>query len=168
MDGQNRICWVCFPQRDGVEPLGGELTAARRRYFTDPKHTVSLDKAQNFKGFNGHVRGKLSKRHFYWKKKITGTAAGEVIVEEAFGQKDGWVLVTRDMYGVIVSRNFFDKKHEWLRTEYYEPWDSARGTSRTLSCAGTGTRRQSTIMIPCCSGSPTVPAQQGRAWWTPR
>lgn len=126
MDGQNRICWVCFPQRDGVEPLGGELTAARRRYFTDPKHTVSLDKAQNFKGFNGHVRGKLSKRHFYWKKKITGTAAGEVIVEEAFGQKDGWVLVTRDMYGVIVSRNFFDKKHEWLRTEYYEPWDSGR------------------------------------------
>ena len=126
MDGQNKICWVCFPQRDGAEPMQGELAAARRRFFADPKHTVSLDKDQNVKGFGGHVRGKLSKRSFYWKKRITGTAAGEVIVEEAFGQRDGWVLVVRDMYGVIVSRSFFDRKHEWLRTEYYEPWDSGR------------------------------------------
>lgn len=126
MDGQNQICWVCFPQRDGMEPLQGELAAARRRFFADPKHTVSIDKAQSVKGFGGHLRGKLSRRHFYWKKKISGTAGGEVIVEEAFGRKDGWVLVTRDMYGVIVSRGFFDKKHQWLRTEYYEPWDSGR------------------------------------------
>lgn len=143
MDGQNQICWVCFPQRDGMEPLLGELAAARRKLFADPKHTVSIDRDQNVKGFSGHVRGRLSKRRFYWKKKISGTSGGEVIVEEAFGQKDGWMLVVRDMYGVIVSRSFFDKNHQWLRTEYYEPWDAgrARVSFTAGSEAGTILRR---------------------------
>lgn len=126
MDSQNRICWVCFPRREGLEPMQGELAAARRRLFADPKRTVTVDAAQNIKGFSGHVRGKLSRRHFNWKKKITGTPAGEVVIEESFGRKDGWALVSRDMYGVTVSRAFFDKQHQWQRTEYYEPWDQSR------------------------------------------
>lgn len=143
MDGQNRICWVCFPMRDGTEPLQGELAAARRRFFTEPNHSVTLDRAQNVKGFSGHVRGKLSRRRFHWKKKVSGTSGGEAILEEAFGHKDGWTLVVRDLYGVIVSRTFFDKQHEWLRTEYYEPWDSNRARVRFSpgSEAGTVQRR---------------------------
>lgn len=143
MDGQNRICWVCFPLRDGTEPLQGELAAARRRFFADPDHSVSLDRAQNVKGFGGYVRGKLSRRRFHWRKKVSGTSGGEVILEEAFGSRDGWMLVVRDLYGVIVSRTFFDKRHEWLRTEYYEPWDSNRARVRFSpgSEAGTILRR---------------------------
>lgn len=126
MELQDRVCWVCFPMRDGVEPMGGELAGARKRFLLDPKHTVSTRSDGSVKGFSGRLRGKLSRRGFYWNRKVQGAPGGEVVLEESFQRRDGWMVVTRDLMGVIVSRNYFDKAHHWVRTEYYEPWDAMR------------------------------------------
>lgn len=126
MELQDKVCWICFPMRDGIEPMGGELAEARRRFLLDPKHTVSTRGGGSVKGFSGRLRGKLGRRVFYWSRKVRGAPGGEVVLEEAFVRRDGWAVVTRDLMGVIVSRNFFDKKHRWVRTEYYEPWDAVR------------------------------------------
>lgn len=120
----NQVCWVCLPKRDGMEPIGGELALARRRFLLDQRHAVSIDRDQNIKGFKGRVKGRIGRRRFFWRMKVRGTSGGEIALEEAFGQKNGWTMVVRDMYGVIVSRSFFDKQHLWQRTEYYEPWDT--------------------------------------------
>ncbi len=125
MDGQNQICWVCFPQRDGFAPLRGELAAARREFFARSRRTVRVERACAIKGFSGHVRGRISRRGFYWKKTVQGAASGPVALEEAFGCLDGWLVTSRDLRGIITSRTFFDREHRWTRSEYYEPWNPA-------------------------------------------
>ncbi len=122
---------VCFPLRDGLETLQGELAAARRKFFQGGKKTVKVGRHEVVKGFDGDLRGKLSHWTFYWKKCAKNVADGKrLALEEAYDQKGGYVLVIRDFQGVIVSRVFFDKGHAWQKSEYYEPWDS--GTARVL------------------------------------
>lgn len=114
---------VCFPERDGMDSLSGEFAKARKQFFTGGKKAVKVGKAEIIKGFDGKLHGRLSRRGFYWKKS-TGRAGGGVTLEEAFDQKAGRVVVKRDFRGVIVSRTFFDKDQRWVKSEYYEPWDS--------------------------------------------
>lgn len=120
---QNVYC-VCFPQRDSLEMLQGELAAARRRYFKGGRRAIKVGRRETVKGFDGDLRGKLSRWGFYWKKTALGVSGQKgVALEEAFDQKGGYVLVCRDFRGVIVSRVFFSKDHAWQKSEYYEPWD---------------------------------------------
>lgn len=127
---QNVYC-VCFPRRDSVEVLHGELAAARRRFFTGGRRAVKVGRHEIVRGFDGNLRGKLSRWSFYWKKIALGVSGQKgVALEEAFDQKDGYVLVNRDFRGVIVSRSFFNREHAWQKSEYYEPWDS--GTARVM------------------------------------
>ena len=118
------VCWVCFPLRDGPDPLHGELAQARLRFFTGGRRAVRTENSLTVKGFSGRVKGRISQRSLYWKKTVKGVSGGSVVLEEAFGQKGGWLVVARDFRGLIVSRSFFDKSHRWLKSEYYEPWDS--------------------------------------------
>ncbi len=118
------ICWVCFPLRDGMEALHGELALLRREYFLQGGKAVRAGRSHLVKGFSGKLAGKLSRRSFYWKKTVTGASGGSVVLEEAFGRENGWLLAVRDFRGAIVSRTYFDKRHAWLKSEYYEPWDS--------------------------------------------
>ncbi len=134
MENYFDVCWVCFPLRDGVGSVHGELAQARHRFFTGARKPVRVDSSQTLKGFEGRIRGRISRRSFYWKKSAKGASGGGVTLEEAFGQKDGWVLVTRDLLGVIVSRTYFDKEQRWIRSEYYEPWDS--GSPRVIFLPG--------------------------------
>lgn len=120
------VCWVCFPFRDGLEPLHGELAKARRRFFESGRRTVKVEGPQTISGFQGHVKGKLTRRSFFWKKTVKGVYGGSSVLEEAFGQRQGWLAVTRDFRGIIVSRVFFDREHRWTKSEYYEPWDAGR------------------------------------------
>ena len=117
---------VCFPQRDSLDVLHSEFAAAREQFFSGGRKTVKVGRSQVVKGFDGKLKGKLSRRGLYWKKTATGMAGERAIaLEEVFEQKGGWVLVTRDFRNVIVSRAFFNKSHIWLKSEYYEPWDAA-------------------------------------------
>lgn len=113
---------ACFPQRDGIDSLHGELAAVRKEYFSGGGQAVRVAR-ERINGEEGHVRGKLSRRSFYWKKTV-GRAEERAVLEEAFDQQNGTLLVRRDRRGVIVGRTFFDRDHRWLRSEYYEPWDS--------------------------------------------
>ena len=117
---------VCFPQRDSLDVLHSEFAAAREQFFSGGRKTVKVGRSQVVKGFDGKLKGKLTRRGLYWKKTATGMAGERAIaLEEVFEQKGGWVLVTRDFRNVIVSRAFFNKSHIWLKSEYYEPWDAA-------------------------------------------
>ena len=98
---RNVYC-VCFADRDSLDILRGELALARERYFTGG-----------------------SRRGFFWRKSahnVTGT--GNLLLEEAFDQKGGYLLVNRDFRNIIASRVFFNKALAWLKSEYYEPWDT--------------------------------------------
>ncbi len=122
---------VCFPKRDSLEMLQGELASARQRFFTGGRKAVKVGRRETVKGFDGDLRGKLSRWGFYWKKTALGVSGQKgVALEEAFDQKGGYVLVSRDFQGVIVSRAFFSKDHAWQKSEYYEPWDP--GTAKVM------------------------------------
>lgn len=130
-------------QRHELEPLGqkcilrllrgpgqpghsaGELALARERYFTGGCKTLRVGKREVIRGFEGKLQGKLSRRGFFWRKSahnVTGT--GNLLLEEAFDQKGGYLLVNRDFRNIIASRVFFNKALAWLKSEYYEPWDT--------------------------------------------
>ncbi len=111
---------VCCPTRDSLDTLQGELTTARKRFFTGGRKTVRIGRAEIVKGLEGRLSGKMSRRGLYWKK-----TAGKLALEEAFDQPNGYVVVCRDFKGIIVSRTYFDRNHLWVKSEYYEPWDSS-------------------------------------------
>lgn len=110
---------VCFPERDNLDTLQSELAAARRKFFTRGKRTVRVGKSEIIKGFDGKLHGKMTRHGLYWKK-----AVGKISLEEAFDQKNGYSVVYRDLRGIITSRVFYDRNQLWIKSEYYEPWDS--------------------------------------------
>ena len=121
---RNVYC-VCFADRDSLDILRGELALARERYFTGGCKTLRVGKREVIRGFEGKLQGKLSRRGFFWRKSahnVTGT--GNLLLEEAFDQKGGCLLVNRDIRNIIASRVFFNKALAWLKSEYYEPWDT--------------------------------------------
>ena len=121
---RNVYC-VCFADRDSLDILRGELALARERYFTGGCKTLRVGKREVIRGFEGKLQGKLSRRGFFWRKSahnVTGT--GNLLLEEAFDQKGGYLLVNRDFRNIIASRVFFNKALAGLKSEYYEPWDT--------------------------------------------
>ena len=121
---RNVYC-VCFADRDSLDILRGELALARERYFTGGCKTLRVGKREVIRGFEGKLQGKLSRRGFFWRKSahnVTGT--GNLLLEEAFDQKGGYLLVNLDFRNIIASRVFFNKALAWLNSEYYEPWDT--------------------------------------------
>ena len=121
---RNVYC-VCFTDRDSQDTLRGELAKAREKFFSGNRKTVRVGSREMIRGFEGKLQGKLSRRGFFWRKSAAHVAGrGRLMLEEAFDQLGGYVVVTRDFRGVIASRIFFDKTLLWLKSEYYEPWDS--------------------------------------------
>lgn len=110
---------VCFPERDNLNTLQSELAAARKKFFSRGKKTVRVGKSEIIRGFDGKLHGKMTRHGLYWKK-----SAGKIALEEAFDQKNGYAVVYRDLRGIITSRVFFDRNQLWIKSEYYEPWDS--------------------------------------------
>ena len=101
---------VCFPQRDTMDALHSEFAAAREKFFTGGRKRVRVGRSEVVQGFDGKLKGKVSRRGLYWKKTAAGMAGGRAIaLEEAFDQRGGHVLVRRDFRNIIVSRTFFDK-----------------------------------------------------------
>ena len=64
---------VCFPERDDLESLHGELAAARKKFFTRGKKAVRAGKNEVIKGFDGKLSGKLRRHGLYWNFTIPGT-----------------------------------------------------------------------------------------------
>ena len=110
---------VCFPERESVETLSDPLADIRRRFFTGGRKTAKAGKDQATGGYTGKLKGKMTGRRFYWKK-----MAGSVPAEESFDQRNGCIVVRRDMEGNITSRIFFDRSHIWIKSEYYDVWNA--------------------------------------------
>lgn len=159
---------VCFPQRDTMDALHSEFAAAREKFFTGGRKRVRVGRSEVVQGFDGKLKGKVSRRGLYWKKTAAGMAGGRAIaLEEAFDQRGGYVLVRRDFRDIIVSRTFFDKGQIWLKSEYYEPWDavnarvifkpsSTEDTVERFDWDGENKRYRSTLLypVPYLAGTP--------------
>lgn len=115
---------VCFLPRDGLDFLHGELAQAREGFFAGGRKPVRVGKKEGIRGFSGRLQGKLGRSGCFWRKTVRPAGAKTLALEEAFDQRGGYLVVTRDFQGVIKSRMFFDREHLWLKSEYYEPWDS--------------------------------------------
>ncbi|MGI6256303.1 MAG: MORN repeat-containing protein [Acutalibacter sp.] len=164
---RNVYC-VCFTDRDSRDALRGELAQAREKFFSGNRKTVRVGSRERIRGFEGKLQGKLSRRSFFWRKSAAHVAGqSRLMLEEAFDQRGGYVLVKRDFRGVIASRVFFDKTLLWLKSEYYEPWDSqsARVTFKPVDADdrierfdwdAAKMRSRSTMLYP-------VPYQEGTA-----
>lgn len=159
---------LCFPQRDTMDALHSEFAAAREKFFTGGRKRVRVGRSEVVQGFDGKLKGKVSRRGLYWKKTAAGMAGGKAIaLEEAFDQRGGHVLVRRDFRNIIVSRTFFDKGQIWLKSEYYEPWDavnarvifkpsSTEDTVERFDWDGENKRYRSTLLypVPYLAGTP--------------
>ena len=159
---------LCFPQRDTMDALHSEFAAAREKFFTGGRKRVRVGRSEVVQGFDGKLKGKVSRRGLYWKKTAAGMAGGRAIaLEEAFDQRGGHVLVRRDFRNIIVSRTFFDKGQIWLKSEYYEPWDavnarvifkpsSTEDTVERFDWDGENKRYRSTLLypVPYLAGTP--------------
>ena len=159
---------VCFPQRDTMDALHSEFAAAREKFFTGGRKRVRVGRSEVVQGFDGKLKGKVSRRGLYWKKTAAGMAGARAIaLEEAFDQRGGHVLVRRDFRNIIVSRTFFDKGQIWLKSEYYEPWDavnarvifkpsSTEDTVERFDWDGENKRYRSTLLypVPYLAGTP--------------
>ena len=159
---------LCFPQRDTMDALHSEFAAAREKFFTGGRKRVRVGRSEVVQGFDGKLKGKVSRRGLYWKKTAAGMAGGKAIaLEEAFDQRGGYVLVRRDFRNIIVSRTFFDKGQIWLKSEYYEPWDavnarvifkpsSTEDTVERFDWDGENKRYRSTLLypVPYLAGTP--------------
>ena len=159
---------VCFPQRDTMDALHSEFAAAREKFFTGGRKRVRVGRSEVVQGFDGKLKGKVSRRGLYWKKTAAGMAGAKAIaLEEAFDQRGGYVLVRRDFRNIIVSRTFFDKGQIWLKSEYYEPWDavnarvifkpsSTEDTVERFDWDGENKRYRSTLLypVPYLAGTP--------------
>ena len=86
------ICWVCFPLREGLDGLRGELALARREFLTNGRKPVRAGKSSTVKGFSGRLRGRIARRSMFWEKKAAGAAGGGVTLEEAFRTGEGWLV----------------------------------------------------------------------------
>ena len=116
---------VCFTERDSLDLFHGELSTARRKFFTGGQKAVKVGKNEIIKGFDGKLKGKLTRRSLYWQKKARGVA-----LEEAFDQKGGSMVVRRDFRNAIVSKVYYDKSQRWLKSEYFNPGES--GSAQVL------------------------------------
>ena len=159
---------LCFPQRDTMDALHSEFAAAREKFFTGGRKRVRVGRSEVVQGFDGKLKGKVSRRGLYWKKTAAGMAGAKAIaLEEAFDQRGGYVLVRRDFRNIIVSRTFFDKGQIWLKSEYYEPWDavnarvifkpsSTEDTVERFDWDGENKRYRSTLLypVPYLAGTP--------------
>lgn len=109
---------ICNPKRDGLDHLQGELALVRKKFFEGKKKRVRVGKAERQPAFAGKINGKMTRHGLYWKK-----TSAKLLLEEAFDQPNGYVVVKKDFRGAPISRTYFDTDHFWLKSEYFEPWE---------------------------------------------
>lgn len=104
---------VCYRPYDGSVQNDALLTKVRRSYFVNKKHEAG--KTHSFTaGADIYIHYKIDKEKFSWRK-----VSGKMTLQEAFREKGGYFLLTRNLVGETVSKAHYSGGHLWLQTAYY-------------------------------------------------
>jgi len=107
------IYTICFQPYDGSVQNDALFTEVRRNYFE--AHKRASGKTHSYTaGADIYIHYKIDKDKFSWRK-----ATGKMILQEAFREKDGYTILTRNLAGDTVSKAHYSEEHLWLQTAYY-------------------------------------------------
>lgn len=110
---------ICFTERETLDCKIDNFFAARRRFLQSDKKRVKVNEKQIVMGMAGEVKIKFSSRNLLFKK-----TAGKIVVEESYQAPIGFVVVRRNLDNFITSKIFFDKDHQWIKSEYFDAPDT--------------------------------------------
>lgn len=105
---------LCFTERESLEVLSSPLALARKSFFENGR-TAKVNKADLSKGFEGKLKGKVSKRGITWKRLSRGIAT-----EEAYSIKSGPVVIMRGYNNSVTHKIYFNHDQHWIKTEYFD------------------------------------------------
>lgn len=112
------VFYACYTGAEPADHLHGRLSRLRKDFFTTGGKRVSARGRIDESGYEGKVRGSLSKHSIHWKKTVGGVAT-----EEAFLVNKNFVVVLRDLNGRIYGKVYYDRSLLWLKTEYFSAND---------------------------------------------
>ncbi len=104
---------VCYKPYDGSVQNDAMLTAVRRSYLTTLKHAAGKTHSIAA-GADISIHYKIDREKFSWRK-----VSGKIILQEAYREKDGYYILTRNLAGETVSKAHYSGNHFWLQTAYY-------------------------------------------------
>lgn len=104
---------VCYTPFDGSARNDTLLAQVRQKYL-QTRQPASGKLCSFAAGAEVRIRYKIGRGKFRWLK-----TCGEIILQEAFRQKDGYYILTHNMAGEVVSKAYFGLDHAWMQTAYY-------------------------------------------------
>lgn len=112
------IYYICCTRWESPENAWGELSTARRNFFSMGRKPVKIKEHGEHLGYSSQTSGSIRPRSFKWKKSV-----GKLRIEEAFYIGKAFVVVRRDLNGSICGKIHFDRDLRWIKTEYFSPED---------------------------------------------
>ena len=113
LNGQ--IYAVFYTKYDGFGNANDAFMMFRRDFFQIKKAVLRIQKRTVFKGFPGHIKGKITRHSMRWKVTI-----GAIQTEETQPTHNGYVLTKRRYNKLLLSKIYFDSDHQWQKSEYYQ------------------------------------------------
>lgn len=110
---------ICFTERESLDCTGDDFFALRRQFLSNARRSVKISQRRIMTGVPGVLKGRMARRSLMWKK-----VQGRVVTEECARVSSGTVLIRRNFDTIILSKIFFDKNQQWLKSEYFQPSDA--------------------------------------------
>lgn len=106
---------ICFTERESLDCRIDNFFAARRRFLQSDKKKMKVNEKQIVMGMTGDIKIKLAAHNLFFKKTV-----GKTVIEESYQAPVGFVVVRRNLDNFITSKMFFDKNHQWIKSEYFD------------------------------------------------
>ncbi|WP_099205361.1 hypothetical protein [Scatolibacter rhodanostii] len=110
---------ICFTERESLDCTKDNFFALRKKFLSNARKSVKVNKKLVDLGLESRIKGKLSGHSIFWKKTV-----GSIATEQSYQVSVGTVLIRRNFDNLIISKMFFDRNHQWIKSEYYDAPDA--------------------------------------------